>query len=94
LPSSLKISHQSKALNMSFLFAIDPKTEETIVSASQPGSNKIDFIERISRNKNGVLFNAVVTLTSITNAPDFDIKIFKAMDKVCQLIYTKHKEII
>jgi len=91
LPSSLKISNQPKGLNMSILFAIDPKTEETIVSASQPVSNKIDFIERISRNENGVLCNAVVTLTSITNAPDFDIKIFKAMDKVCQLIYSKHK---
>ena len=79
---------------MSFLFAIDPNTEETIVSASQPGSNKIDFIERISVIENGVLFNAVVTLTSITNAPDFDNKIFKAMDKVCQLIYSKHKEIV
>lgn len=79
---------------MSFLFAIDPKTEVTIVSTSQLGSNKIDFIERIARKENGVLFDAVVTLTSITNAPDFDIKIFKAMDKVCQLIYSKHKEII
>jgi hypothetical protein len=79
---------------MSYLFAIDPKTEETIVSASQPGSKKIDFIERIARNESGVLFNAVVTLTSITNAADFDIKIFKAMDKVCQLIYSKHKEIV
>jgi hypothetical protein len=94
LSSSLTISNQPKGLNMSFLFAIDPKTEETIVSASQPGSNKIDFIERISGKENGVLFNAVVTLTSITNAPDFDIKIFKAMDKVCQLIYSKHKEIV
>jgi hypothetical protein len=79
---------------MSYLFAIDPKTEETIVSASQPGSKKIDFIERIARNESGVLFNAVVTLTSITNSSDFDIKIFKAMDKVCQLIYSKHKEIV
>ena len=77
---------------MSFLFAIDPKTEETIVSASQPGSNKIDFIERINRNDNEVLFNAVVTLTCITNATNFDIKIFKAMDKVCQLIYSKYKQ--
>lgn len=79
---------------MNFLFAIDPKSEETIVSTSQRGSNKIDFIERISRNESGVLFNAIVTLTSITNAADFDIKIFKAMDKVCQLIYSKHKEIV
>jgi len=90
----IKISNQPKGLNMSFLFAIDPKTEETIVSTSQPGSNKIDFIERISGKENGVLFNAVVTLTSITNAPDFDTKIFKGMDKVCQLIYSKHKEIV
>jgi hypothetical protein len=94
LSSSLSISNQPKDLTMSFLFAIDSKSEETIVSASQTGSNKIDFIERISRNQNGVLFNAVVTLTSITNTPDFDIKIFKAMDKVCQLIYSKHKEIV
>jgi hypothetical protein len=94
LSSSLSISNQPKDLNMNFLFAIDPKSEETIVSTSQPGSNKIDFIERISRNESGVLFNAIVTLTSITNAADFDIKIFKAMDKVCQLIYSKHKEIV
>ena len=61
---------------MSILFAIDPSTEATIVSASQKGSNKIDFIERINRNDNEVLFNAVVTLTCITNAANFDIKIF------------------
>lgn len=77
---------------MSILFAIEPKTEETIVSAFQPGSNTIDFIERIHRGENEILFNAVVALTSITKAPDFDIKIFKAMDKVCQLVYSKHKE--
>ena len=26
------------------------------------------------------------------NATNFDIKIFKAMDKVCQMIYNKHNE--
>ena len=77
---------------MNILFAIDPNAEATIVSASQKGSNKIDFIERINRNDNEVLFNAVVTLASITNAANFDIKIFKAMDKVCQLIYSKYKQ--
>jgi hypothetical protein len=77
---------------MSILFAIDPSAEATIVSASQKGSNKIDFIERINRNDNEVLFNAVVTLTCITKAANFDIKIFKAMDKVCQLIYSKYKQ--
>lgn len=76
---------------MSILFAIDSNTEETIVSASQKGSNKINFIERVKRSDNEVLFNAVVTLTSITNTANFDIKMFNAMDKVCQLIYSKYK---
>lgn len=74
------------------LFAIDPKTEETIVSASAKGSTTINFIERIGRKDNDILYNAVVTLTSITHAPNFDIAVFKAMDKVCQLVYNKHKE--
>ena len=78
-------------MSMSILFAIDSNTEETIVSASEKGSNKINFIERVKRIDNEVLFNAVVTLTSITNAVNFDIKIFNAMDKVCQLIYSKYK---
>ena len=73
------------------LFAIDPKTEEVIVSESPKGSNKINLIERIKRKENELLYNAVVTLTSITNAPDLDMSIFKAMDKVCQLIYGKQK---
>lgn len=77
---------------MSMLFAIDPKTEETIVSASAKGSTTINFIERIGRKDNDILYNAVVTLTSITHAPNFDIAVFKAMDKVCQLVYNKHKE--
>lgn len=76
---------------MSILFAIDSNTEETIVSASQKGSNTIDFTERVKRSDSEVLFNAVVTLTSITNVANFDIKIFNAMDKVCQLIYSKYK---
>ena len=77
---------------MSILFAIDSNTEETIVSASQKGSNKINFIERVKRSDKEVLFNAVVTLTSITNTANFDIKMFNAMDKVCQLIYSKYKQ--
>lgn len=77
---------------MDFLFAIDANTEEVIVSASQKGSNKIDFIERIKKQDNLILYNAAVTLTSIAGAADMDVKIFKAMDKVCQTIYSKHKE--
>jgi hypothetical protein len=73
------------------LFAIDVKKEEIIVSESPKGSNKINFIERIARKDQELLYMAVVTLTSITVAPDFDLAIFKAMDKVCQLMYSKHK---
>jgi hypothetical protein len=73
------------------LFAIDQKTEEVIVSESPKGSNQINFIERISRQKNELLYNAVTILTSISQAPDLDVPLFKAMDKVCQLIYAKGK---
>ena len=75
---------------MNLLFAIDKNTQEIIVSESPKGSNKINFIERIRRQENDMLFNAVSTLTSISKASDFDISIFKAMDKVCQMIYNKH----
>ncbi len=75
---------------MNLLFAIDQNTQEIIVSNSPKGSNKINFIERIRRQENDTLFNAVATLTSISNASDFDISIFNAMDKVCQMIYNKH----
>jgi hypothetical protein len=77
---------------MNILFAIDTITQEVIVSESQKGTKKINFIERINRQENVVLYDAVVTLTSITNALYFDTKIFKAMDKVCQMIYNQHKE--
>ena len=76
---------------MSILFAIDTKTEEIIVSDSPKGSNEIKFIERIKRVDNEVLYNAVVALTSITKDQNFDVAIFKAMDKVCQMIYNKNK---
>jgi hypothetical protein len=76
------------------LFAIDFNTEETLVSESEKGNNKVNFIERISRNENELLFDAVITLTKITNSTNFDITIFIAMDKVCQLIYNKYKSTI
>jgi outer membrane lipoprotein-sorting protein len=79
-------------MNKNLLFAIDANTEEVIVSDSPKGTNKINFIERIGRNNNEILYNAVVTLTSITKASNFDAAIFKAMDKVCQIVYNKHKE--
>jgi len=81
-----------KGMKNTILFATDLNTEETIVSESQKGSNKVNFIERIHRSENELLFDAVVTLTRITKSPNFDIAIFKAMDKVCQLIYDKQIE--
>jgi len=75
-----------------FLFSIDFDTEEVIISESPKGSNQITFIEGIPRKDNEVLFNSVVTLTSITQSSPLDTNIFKSMDKVCQMIYTKHKE--
>jgi hypothetical protein len=72
------------------LFAIDQNTNEIIVSESPKGSNKINLLERIKREENVILYNAVVTLSSISSSSNLDISLFKAMDKVCQLIYSKH----
>lgn len=79
-------------MNTNYLFALDKNTNEVIISESPRGSNKINFIERINQIENVILFDAVVVLTSIATASTFDEKIFKAMDKVCQLIYLKHKQ--
>lgn len=77
-------------MDKNMLFAIDPNTEEIIVSASPKGSHTINFIARIGRAENDTLYHAVVTLTSIATASNVDVTLFKAMDKVCQLIYSKH----
>ncbi|WP_395627555.1 hypothetical protein [Daejeonella sp.] len=77
-------------MNQNILFAIDKNTDEIIVSDSPKGSNKINFIERIKRQDNDLLYLAVLALTNISNASNFDVTIFKAMDKVCQMIYNKH----
>jgi len=78
---------------MNKLFAIDPSTEKITISTSPKGSKKIEFIEQISRKENEMLYNAVVTLTSISKSSDFNVTIFKAMDKVCQMLYNQHKGI-
>ena len=77
-------------MNTAYLFAIDRNTEEILVSQSAKGTNKIDFIEKINRTENEILYNAVVTLTSVSQDPNLDVAIFKASDKLCQLIYAKH----
>ncbi|WP_445748561.1 hypothetical protein [Polaribacter sp.] len=80
-------------MDKKFLFAIDSNKEEIIVSNSLKGSNEINFIERINRIDNDILYDSISILTKITKTPNFDITVFKAMDKVCQLIYEKHKQI-
>lgn len=79
-------------MSKSQLFAIDLHTQEVIVSGSSKGSNKVNFIERIVQSDNVMLYNAVQTLTSISKSSNFDMDIFKSMDKVCQMLYHKHKE--
>jgi len=79
-------------MNETMLFSIDVKTDEVLVSSSEKGSNKITFIERISKDENVVLYNSVVTLTSIVNETNIDTKLFNSMDKVCGMVYKKYKE--
>jgi hypothetical protein len=78
-------------MNTNFLFALDSKTEEVIVSESPKGSKQILFLERIGRQQNPLLYDAVALLTNLTHAAEFEASLFKAMDKVCQMMYHKHK---
>jgi hypothetical protein len=77
---------------MNKLFAIDTETQEVIVSESPKGSKTIHFIERVAKNDNAELYEAVVKLTEVAKAADFDLKEFKALDKACQGLYRKYKE--
>lgn len=78
-------------MSKTLLFAIDTDTKEVIVSNSSKGSNKVNAVERIKQSDNIIIYNAVQTLTSITKSTNFDAAIFKSMDKVCQMLYQKHK---
>ncbi|MEJ6694986.1 MAG: hypothetical protein QNK51_04065 [Chitinophagales bacterium] len=81
-------------MSKTLLFAIDTDTKEVIVSNSSKGSNEVNAVERIKQSDNIIIYNAVQTLTSITKSTNFDEAIFKSMDKVCQMLYQKHKETI
>jgi len=72
---------------MNKLFTIDPRTRDVIVSESAIDSTAIILIERIPRNENELLYQAVKTLSLITKSSPIDLKLFNSMDKVCQLIY-------
>jgi hypothetical protein len=92
MPSPLILPYKIYKMKKTYLFAIDLKTEETIISDSEKGSNQVNFIERIRRSDNELLFDSVAILTKIASAPNLDGVLFKAMDKVCQLVYNKHIE--
>ena len=77
-------------MNNNFLFAIDKNTEEIIISISEETSNKIKLIGRISRINNEILYQAVTTLSLISNSSNFDVNLFSKMDNICQEIYKKH----
>ena len=79
-------------MSKTLLFAIDTDTKEVIVSNSSKGSYQVNTVERIKQSDNIIIYNAVQTLTSITKSTNFDEAIFKSMDKVCQMLYQKHKE--
>lgn len=73
------------------LFAVDAKKGEVIVSESPRGSRKIMEVERVVSADNPTLYQAVILLGSLSKDPELDMALFKAMDKVCQLLYEKHK---
>ena len=81
-------------MSKTLLFAIDTDSKEVVVSNSAKGSNQVNAVERIKQSDNIIIYNAVQTLTSITKSTNFDEAIFKSMDKVCQMLYQKHKETI
>lgn len=77
-------------MKKTLLFAIDPAKEETIVSESAKGSYQIQPIERIPCQSNPLLYDAVALLSNMTKAQELDNDAFRAMDKVCQLLYLQH----
>lgn len=85
------IDRNDKIEVMDKLFALDEKTNEVVVSESPKGRNSINFVERVNRKDDELLYQAVSMLTMISKSPNLDSKVFKAMDRVCQLIYNGGK---
>ena len=79
-------------MKSNYLFAIDPKTQEILVSESAKGSYKINLIERIPSSSNELLFEAVKLLSKISKQIDVDVTLFKAVENVCQIIYNKKEK--
>ncbi len=78
-------------MKSSYLFAIDPATNDILVSESAKGSFKVTLVERISSSDDEILFHAVALLAKISKQSEVDVPLFKAMDKVCQMIYSSRK---
>lgn len=78
-------------MKTTLLFAIDPNTEETIVSESAKGSYQIQPIERIPRASHELLYEAVSLMSRMAQAAELDAAAFKSMDKVCALLYARHR---
>ena len=76
-------------MKKTILFATDPQTNEILVSESAPGSNTIIPLARIPRADHPLLFDAANLLTQMTTSPLFDANVFKAMNKVCELMFEK-----
>lgn len=78
-------------MKKTLLFAIDPTKEEIIVSASAKGSYQVQPVERMPRQTNELLYDAVALLSAMTDSPHFNMAVFRSMDKVCQLMYAQHQ---
>ena len=74
-------------MKTNYLFAIDAATNDILVSESAKGSFKVTLIERIPSAEDELLFDAVTLLTKISKQTEVDVPLFKAVEKVCQLIY-------
>ena len=59
------------------------KKGRKIINATEP---------RIFRKDNEALYNAITTLTSLTNSTEFNAELYMSMDKICQMIYENHKK--
>jgi len=82
---------KNQGMKTTLLFAIDPATEETIVSESAKGSYQIHPIERIPRASHELLYEAVALLSRMARAADLDAAAFSSMDKVCALLHAQHR---
>jgi hypothetical protein len=83
------IINKKTTMKTNYLFAIDAASNDILISESAKGSFKVTLIERIPSAEDELLFDAVALLTKISKQTEVDVPLFKAVEKVCQLIYGK-----